>query len=119
MKPISDKESDFFVRVRKHIFEDHIVLEYTVRNQDEAHDIVNVEVRNVVEKEDLQVCHLIENVKIPNGNEGKVFVSLQKNPETKIVSTDIKSVLEFKAQLIEEGEVSNEYDDEFNCDDVE
>lgn len=75
-------------------------------------------VSNELDKDDLQVCHVIENTRIVNGAEGKVFVSLQKNPETPIVSSEIKSVLEFKAQLVEDGEITNEYNDEFNCDDV-
>jgi hypothetical protein len=45
-------------------------------------------------------------------------MSLQKNPEHCIVFSDIKSVLEFKAQLTEGGEVTNEYNDEFACDEV-
>jgi hypothetical protein len=79
---------------------------------------VGVSVNNTIDKEDLQVCHMVENTKIANGTEGKVFVSLQKNPETPIVAAEIKSVLEFKAQYVEDGEVTNEYNDEFNCEDV-
>lgn len=82
-------------------------------------DIIAASFNNTIEKVDLQVCNVIENAKINNGGEGKVFVSLQKNPEAALVSTEIKSVLEFTAQLVEDGEISNEYHDEFNCDDVD
>lgn len=75
-------------------------------------------VKAELDKEDLQVCHIIENNRIANGAEGKVFVSLQKHPESPIVAAEVKSILEFKAQYVEDGEVANEYNDEFNCDDV-
>lgn len=73
---------------------------------------------NTIEKQDLQVCGVIENAKIQNGEEGKVFVSLQKNPESAFVASEVKSTLEFTAQLLEGSEVANEYHDEFACDDV-
>ena len=34
---LSHKDSDFYVRMVKHIFEEHIVLEYIIANQDEQH----------------------------------------------------------------------------------
>lgn len=81
-------------------------------------DILGVSVNTSIEKDDLQVCNMIENSKIANGEEGKVFVSLQKNPEMAFVASEIKSNLEFKAQVVEDGEIANEYQDEFNCEDV-
>jgi hypothetical protein len=45
-------------------------------------------------------------------------VSLQKNPEMMLVATEVKSVMEFRAVFEEGGEVTNEYNDEFNCEDV-
>ena len=75
-------------------------------------------ISNTIDKDDLQVCHMIENTRIANGTEGRVYVSLQKNPDLKILSAEVKSTLEFQAQLVEGGEVTNEYNDEFACDDV-
>ena len=115
---ISAKEADFYVRVAKHLFDDHVVLEYTVKNQDEQHDILNVTLSLKIDKNDLQVCHIVENIRIPNGQEGKVFLCLQKNPDHALVAAEIKSTLEFHAQLVESGEVTNEYADEFPCDEV-
>jgi len=37
-KNLIDKEAEYYTRVRKHMFEGSIVLEFTVKNNDEEHD---------------------------------------------------------------------------------
>lgn len=113
---VSDKDSEVYVRLAKHFFEEHLVLEYTIKNQDDQHDFVEVTPSCTVDDEEiLQVYNKISNSRISNGAEGKIFVCLQKNPELKIAATEVKTEIKFKAQVLEGDEIANEYDDEFNC----
>lgn len=59
---LCDKDSEYFTTLRKHIFDNFIVLEYTVTNNDDEHDLREVSVEIELESdEDLQVSNIVEN----------------------------------------------------------
>lgn len=53
------------------------------------------------------------------GETGVIYVIVAKNPESPVASTTIRSLLRYTAQLRnDEGEVENEYEDEYNLEEV-
>ena len=62
---------------------------------------------------------MLENSEIPRGETGRVFVTLARNPDYSIVTGTVTSTLQFKAVAKDEdGEIENEYEDEFNYEEV-
>ena len=69
--------------------------------------------------ENLQLCNILGEDIIKPDQTGTMYVVLEKNPETKIVSCTVESLLKFRAQLIDdEGNVENEYEDDYTFEEV-
>lgn len=121
-KPLIDKEAEYFTTVRKHMFTEYVVLEFVVTNNDEEHEIRNVEIDlEIRQDEDLQIAELLANERIAKGSSGSIFVSLAKNPDptSPVITNTFTATLKFTAVLEDsDGIVVNEYDDDYPFDEV-
>lgn len=62
---------------------------------------------------------MMENEEIKVDESGTVFVTLAKNPKSKIVPATLTGLLKFTAVAKDdEGKVENEYEDEYNLEEV-
>lgn len=69
--------------------------------------------------EDLQIYNMMENEEIKVGETGTAFVTLAKNPESKISPATLNGILKFTAVAKDDdGNVENEYEDEYNLEEV-
>merc|ERR1712194_512527 len=80
-KNLIEKEAEYFTTVKKHMFDDYIVLEFSVTNNSDEHDISDVQITIDFENDDLQVAEEFTNQYINQGSTGSVYISIARNPE--------------------------------------
>jgi coatomer protein complex subunit gamma len=121
---LTESETEYVVTVVKHIFKEHIVLQYEVKNT--LPDTVLEEVSVVAtpsEEEELEEDFIIPAAKLVTDEPGTIYVSFKKvNGESAFPASSFTNVLKFSTKEIDpttgEPEESG-YDDEYQVEDLE
>lgn len=124
---LTESETEYVVSAIKHIFKDHIVIQYEVKNT--LPDTVLMDVQMVVTPEDDGDVQLEEEFTIPaprlNTNEpGTVYVSFKRlETESQFIGTTFTNVLKFTSKEIDpstnEPEEGDGYEDEYQVEDLD
>jgi coatomer protein complex subunit gamma len=115
---LTEAETEYVVTVVKHIFKEHIVLQYEVKNTLEATVLENVSVvASPSDEEELEEVFIIQAEKLETDVPGKVYVAFHKvNGEGSLPTSTFSNVLRFTSKEIDpttnEPEESG-YDDEY------
>jgi coatomer protein complex subunit gamma len=121
---LTESETEYVVNVVKHIFKEHIVLQYEVKNT--LPDTVLEEVSVVAtpsEEEELEEDFIIPAAKLVTDEPGTIYVSFKKTSgEAGFPASSFTNVLKFTTKEIDpttgEPEESG-YDDEYQVEDLE
>jgi coatomer subunit gamma len=115
---LTESETEYMVSVVKHIFNEHIVLQYEIKNTLPATVLENVSVVATPSEEDeLEEVFIIQAEKLETDVPGKVYVAFKKvNGEGSLPVTTFSNVLKFTSKEIDP--TTNEpeetgYDDEY------
>ncbi|KAM7220071.1 Adaptin N terminal region domain containing protein [Rhypophila decipiens] len=115
---LTEAETEYVVSVVKHIFKEHIVLQYDVKNTLPATVLENVSVvATPSDEEELEEVFIIQAEKLETDAPGKVYVAFKKvNGEGSLPISTFSNVLRFTSKEIDP--TTNEpeeqgYDDEY------
>ncbi|KAM0276249.1 hypothetical protein ACHAQH_006924 [Verticillium albo-atrum] len=115
---LTEAETEYVVTVVKHIFKEHIVLQYEVKNTLPATVLENVSVvATPAEEDELEEVFIIQAESLPTDEPGKVYVAFQKvNGEGSLPISSFSNILKFTSKEIDP--TTNEpeetgYDDEY------
>ncbi|KAK3363645.1 adaptin N terminal region-domain-containing protein [Lasiosphaeria hispida] len=115
---LTEAETEYVVSVVKHIFKDHIVLQYEVKNTLPSTVLENVSVvATPSDDEELEEVFIIQAEKLGTDVPGKVYVAFKKiNGEGSLPISTFSNVLKFTSKEIDP--TTNEpeevgYDDEY------
>jgi hypothetical protein len=118
MMELTEAETEYYVTVIKHIFKEHIVLQYEIKNTLPATVLENVSVvATPAEEEELEEVFIIQAEKLETDVPGKVYVAFKKvNGEKSLPVSTFSNVLKFTSKEIDP--TTNEpeeggYDDEY------
>ncbi|KAH6677666.1 adaptin N terminal region-domain-containing protein [Halenospora varia] len=121
---LTESETEYVVSVVKHIFKEHIVLQYEVKNTlpDTVLEDVSV-VATPAEEDELEEDFIIPATKLVTNEPGTIYVSFKKvNGEGSFPASSFTNVLKFTTKEIDpttgEPEESG-YDDEYQVEDLE
>jgi coatomer protein complex subunit gamma len=121
---LTESETEYVVNVIKHIFKEHIVLQYEVKNTlpDTVLEGVSV-VATPAEDEELEEDFIIPASKLVTNEPGTIYVSFTKvNGEASFPASSFTNILKFTTKEIDpttgEPEESG-YDDEYQVEDLE
>jgi coatomer protein complex subunit gamma len=121
---LTESETEYVVSVVKHIFKEHIVLQYEIKNTlpDTVLEEVSV-VASPSEEEDLEEDFIIPAAKLATDEPGTVYVSFRKaNGESSFPVSSFTNVLKFTTKEIDpttgEPEESG-YEDEYQVEDLD
>jgi coatomer protein complex subunit gamma len=121
---LTESETEYVVTVVKHIFKEHIVLQYEVKNTlaDTVLEDVSI-VATPTEEEELVEDFIIPASKLATDEPGTVYVSFKKTSgEGSFSASSFTNVLKFTTKEIDPttGEPEETgYDDEYQVDDLE
>ncbi|KAK4649586.1 coatomer subunit gamma [Podospora bellae-mahoneyi] len=115
---LTEAETEYVVSVVKHIFKEHIVLQYEVKNTLPDTILENVSVvATPSDEEELQEVFIIQAEKLATDEPGKIYVAFQKlNGEGALPIATFSNVLKFTSKEIDPttGEPEETgYDDEY------
>jgi coatomer subunit gamma len=115
---LTEAETEYVVSVVKHIFKEHVVLQYEIKNTLPATVLENVVVVATPSEEDeLEEAFIIPADKLPTDEPGKVYVAFKKvNGEGALSASNFTNILKFTSKEIDP--TTNEpeetgYDDEY------
>jgi coatomer protein complex subunit gamma len=121
---LTESETEYVVTVVKHIFKEHIVLQYEVKNTlpDTVLEVVSV-LATPSEEEELEEDFILPAAKLITDEPGTIYVSFKKvNGESSFPASSFTNVLKFSTKEIDpttgEPEESG-YDDEYQVEDLE
>ncbi|PQE23319.1 hypothetical protein CJF32_00011383 [Rutstroemia sp. NJR-2017a WRK4] len=121
---LTESETEYVVTVVKHIFKEHIVLQYEVKNTlpDTVLEDVSV-VATPTEEEELEEDFIIPAAKLSTDEPGTIYVSFKKtNGESAFPASSFTNVLKFTTKEIDPTTGEPEeggYDDEYQVEDLE
>ncbi|KAG6039000.1 hypothetical protein E4U41_003355 [Claviceps citrina] len=115
---LTEAETEYVVTLVKHIFKEHIVLQYEVKNTlpDTVLEAVSV-VASPGDEDELEEVFIIQAEKLATDEPGKIYVAFKKvNGESSMPITTFSNILKFTSKEIDpstgEPEESG-YDDEY------
>lgn len=115
---LTEAETEYVVTVVKHLFKEHVVLQYEVKNTLPATVLENVSVvATPAEEDELEEVFIIQAEKLATDEPGKVYVAFQKvNGEGSLPVSSFSNILKFTSKEIDP--TTNEpedtgYDDEY------
>ncbi|RAL61846.1 hypothetical protein DID88_002909 [Monilinia fructigena] len=121
---LTESETEYVVTVVKHIFKEHVVLQYEVKNTlpDTVLEEVSV-VATPTDEEELEEDFIIPAAKLVTDEPGTIYVSFKKtNGESAFPSSSFTNILKFTTKEIDpttgEPEESG-YDDEYQVEDLD
>ncbi|KAJ4286727.1 coatomer subunit gamma [Kalmusia sp. IMI 367209] len=124
---LTESETEYVVSAVKHIFKDHVVLQYDVKNT--LPDTVLLDVEMVVTVEDdgdvqLEEEFIIPAPKLPTNEPGTIYVSFKRlETESQFIATSFTNTLKFISKEIDpstnEPEEGEGYPDEYTVEDLE
>lgn len=121
---LTESETEYVVTVVKHIFKEHIVLQYEVKNTlpDTVLEEVSV-VASPADEEELEEDFIIPAAKLVTDEPGTIYVSFKKTSgESAFPSSSFTNILKFTTKEIDPttGEPEDTgYDDEYQVEDLE
>ena len=110
------KEADYYTTVRKHMFEECLICEFKIKNNEAETDLQNVTVDFTINNnsENLQISEIVSNKVIASGNTGAVYVVVAKNPSEPVINANFSVSLNFRASVKDsDGNEVNDYEDTF------
>jgi hypothetical protein len=115
---LTEAETEYVVTLVKHIFKEHIVLQFEVKNTLPDTVLENVSVVATPSEEDeLEEVFILQAEKLPTDEPGKVYVAFQKvNGENSLPISTFSNVLKFTSKEIDPSTGEPEdtgYDDEY------
>lgn len=115
---LTEAETEYVVSVVKHIFKEHIVLQYDVKNTLPDTVLENVSVvAQPAEEEELEEVFIIQAEKLATDEPGKIYVAFQKvNGEGSLPVSQFSNVLKFTSKEIDPSTGEPEdtgYEDEY------
>lgn len=115
---LTEAETEYVVSLVKHIFKEHIVLQYEVKNTLPDTILENVSVvATPLEEDELEEVFIIPVEKLATDVPGKVYVAFQKvNGEGSLPTTAFSNVLKFTTKEVDPSTGEPEdtgYDDEY------
>ncbi|KAJ5434460.1 Coatomer/clathrin adaptor appendage Ig-like subdomain [Penicillium cf. griseofulvum] len=121
---LSESETEYVVTAVKHIFKEHIVVQYDIKNTLPDTLLENVTVVATPEEEDvLEDDFIIPAPKLPTNEPGVVYVAFKKlTGENSVPVTSFTNILKFTSKEIDpaSGEPEDSgYDDEYQVEDLE
>jgi coatomer protein complex subunit gamma len=124
---LTESETEYVVTAVKHIFKDHIVLQYDIKNT--LPDTVLLDVQMVVTPEEdgdvqLEEEFIIPAPKLGTNEPGTVYVSFKRlETESQYIATSFTNVLKFTSKEIDpstgEPEDGEGYDDDYQVEDLD
>ena len=124
---LTESETEYVVSAVKHIFKDHIVLQYDIKNT--LPDTVLLDVQMVVSPEEdgdvqLEAEFIIPAPKLVTNEPGTVYVSFKRlETESQFIATSFTNVLKFTSKEIDpstgEPEDGDGYEDEYQVEDLD
>lgn len=121
---LTESETEYVVTVIKHIFKEHVVLQYEIKNTlpDTVLEDVSIVATPSEEDESLEEEFIIPVAKLATDQPGSVYVSFKKTGETPYPITSLTNVLKFTSKEIDPttGEPDDAgYEDEYQVEDLE
>ncbi|MCJ1291041.1 coatomer subunit gamma [Xylographa carneopallida] len=121
---LTESETEYAVSVVKHIFKDHVVLQYEVKNTipETVLEDVSVVATPSEEDESLEEEFIIPVSRLNTDEPGTIYVSFKKIGETPFAITSFTNVLKFTSKEIDPttGEPDQSgYDDEYEVEGLE
>lgn len=121
---LTESETEYVVTVVKHIFKEHIVLQYEVKNTLEATVLEEVSVvATPADEDELEEDFIIPAAKLVTDEPGTIYVSFKLiNGASALPVTSLTNVLKFTTKEIDPttGEPEETgYDDEYQVEDLE
>ena len=123
---LTESETEYPVSVLKHIFKDHLVLQYEIKNNVAETVLENLSIIATPSEDDeeqpLEEDFTIPVTKLTPDQPGTIFVAFKKDPEINYPITSFTNVLKFTSKEVDPttGEPeANGYDDEYPVEDLE
>ena len=121
---LTESETEYVVSVIKHIYKEHLVLQYEIKNTmtDTLLEEVSVIATPSEEEESLEEDFTIPVAKLSHDQPGTVFVSFKKSTDATYPVTSFTNVLKFTSKEIDpaSGEPDDAgYEDEYQVEDLE
>ena len=121
---LTESETEYVVSAVKHIFKDHIVLQYDIKNTlpETVLEEVSVVATPAEEDESLEEDFIIPVSRLATDQPGIVYVSFKKIGENAFPVTSFTNILKFTIKEIDPttGEPDNNgYDDEYQVEDLD
>ena len=121
---LTESETEYVVSVIKHIYKEHLVLQYDIKNTmpDTVLEEVSVVATPSEEEESLEEDFTIPVTKLAGEQPGTVFVSFKKSGDVAYPITSFTNVLKFTSKEIDPttGEPDESgYEDEYQVEDLE
>ena len=121
---LTESETEYVVSAIKHVYKDHIVIQYDIKNTlaDTVLEDVSVIATLSDNEESLQEDFIIPISRLTTNEPGVVYVSFKKSSEAAFPITSITNVLKFTSKEIDPttGEPDeNGYEDEYEVEDLE
>ncbi|KAH8196565.1 hypothetical protein TruAng_009259 [Truncatella angustata] len=115
---LTEAETEYVVSVVKHLFKEHVVLQFEVKNTLPATVLENVSVvATPSDEEELEEVFILQAEKLPTDEPGKVYVAFQKvNGEGSMPTSTFSNILKFTSKEIDPSTNEAEdtgYDDEY------
>lgn len=110
---MTEEDADYLVSYRKYFFDEHIVLEFLVKNTVANSILEDVKVKLVLNSEEVDVALTVPASEIKYNETSNLYIGIARNPENKIVGFSSPCYLAFTVkELAANGSVSSEYADE-------
>ena len=121
---LTESETEYVVSAIKHVYKDHVVLQYDITNTlpDTVLEEVSIIATPSEEDGSLQEDFIIPVSKLTTGEPGTVYVSFKKLSASSYPATSFTNVLKFTSKEIDPttGEPDESgYDDEYQVEDLE
>lgn len=121
---LTESETEYVVSVIKHIFKDHVVLQYEIKNTlpDTVLEQVSVIATPSEGAESLEEDFIVPVAKLATDEPGTVYVAFKKAGDTAFPITSFTNTLKFTSKEIDPttGEPDQSgYDDEYQVEDLE
>lgn len=121
---LTESETEYVVSVIKHIYKEHLVLQYEIKNTmtDTVLEEVSVVATPSTEEESLEEDFTIPVAKLAADQPGTVFVSFKKSSDVAYPVTSFTNILKFTSKEIDPttGEPDESgYEDEYQVEDLE
>ena len=120
--PLTESETEYVVECVKHVFEEHIVLQFIVQNTLDDQRLDNVTVSVETESDLYQVTGEIAAEQIKYGETGNCFAVVERNTSESIASCRFNCEMKFAITQVDPAtgeEESEPYDEEYPLEDLE